>query len=142
MSDIINNNKKYKCEYCSFFSNNKKDFQRHLTTKKHMRKINLNDENSGYICECGKQYSCNNSLYRHKKKCYFVNDNKTKHIYNKLLENIREKNKQLRKLLEHNKKIATNKEDKHILNINLFVTQYNDDVIKLSEFIKQNDNNK
>lgn len=66
----------YTCETCSFITNNKNDYKRHLMTRKHKILMNTNDDtnekNSEHIrheCVCGKKYKHLPSLYNHKKKC-------------------------------------------------------------------------
>ena len=67
----------FSCYICDFNTSNKKDYTRHLQTKKH----NTNNcqllsiENTQkypiaiYECKCGKIYKDNSGLWRHKKKC-------------------------------------------------------------------------
>lgn len=85
--------KNYLCENCNYSSCNLKDYKRHLLTAKHKRltvsypkKEKIPIYNS--ICECGKKYKHKQSLYNHKKKCLFVNQEETEErepeIQNKL----------------------------------------------------------
>lgn len=65
------------CEKCYFNTSNKKDYSRHLKTKKHI----FNDCQGfstdftqkplkiSYDCDCGKSYKDSSGLWRHKKKC-------------------------------------------------------------------------
>jgi len=63
------------CESCDFNTCNKKDYNRHLNTKKH--KINVSQcfamdftQKNPYCCEnCGRMYKDNSGLWRHKKTC-------------------------------------------------------------------------
>jgi hypothetical protein len=64
------------CEKCHFQCSNKKDYTRHLLTRKHTNgsKMIVNDsdlmpKNPKYICECGKSYKWDSGFYRHKKTC-------------------------------------------------------------------------
>jgi ribosomal protein L32E len=64
----------FACENCNFNTCNKKDFNRHIQTKKH--KINDyqclsmgNTQKTLHECSCGKTYKDNSGLWRHKKKC-------------------------------------------------------------------------
>lgn len=74
----------YVCEYCNFSTSNKKDYMRHLSTRKHeINKISMENlrntqetpiitpENpTAYCCEyCSKSYKEPSGLWRHKKKC-------------------------------------------------------------------------
>ena len=83
--------KKYICEKCCFFSNNKTDYNKHIRTIKHSsvtmangmandsaRNLAKNYENDNtifqescyqYTCECGKKYRHKSSLCKHKKTC-------------------------------------------------------------------------
>ena len=68
--------KKNICEFCHYRTSNKKDYNKHLTTLKHINTINTITNNNlsplvdkEYICECGKKYKHNASLFNHKKKC-------------------------------------------------------------------------
>lgn len=71
------------CQYCDFNTCNKKDYNRHLSTKKHTTavKILTNVYTQGdltsvickkYTCVCGKYYTHRQSLFNHKKKCVSI----------------------------------------------------------------------
>jgi hypothetical protein len=68
------------CEKCNFISFNKKDYTRHLETKKHKSNHiggfsntkNPKKTPHDYSCACGKIYKDNSGLWRHKKKCEFA----------------------------------------------------------------------
>lgn len=83
--------KKYICDNCSFYSNNKTDYNNHLKTIKHcsvtmanemandsarnlakIEKIKIIDNIDYYTCDCGKKYRHKSSLCKHKKICYFL----------------------------------------------------------------------
>ena len=70
--------KKYTCEKCDFACSNKKDYNRHLDTKKHksadLEQIEQEKPQKTpdeYSCECGKEYKARNSLWYHKKICKY-----------------------------------------------------------------------
>ena len=67
---------KYSCETCNYFTCKKNDYDKHISTDKHKKTTNvyhclpINDkETKQRVCECGKKYSCKQTLYVHKKKC-------------------------------------------------------------------------
>jgi predicted RNA-binding Zn-ribbon protein involved in translation (DUF1610 family) len=68
---------KYSCETCGFNTGNKKDYNRHLLTAKHIngtKKNNIEQENPGisqiYRCEnCNKSYLSRSGLWNHNNKC-------------------------------------------------------------------------
>jgi hypothetical protein len=73
----------YLCEKCNFISFNKKDYTRHLATLKHTSNhigVFSNPKKPqktphAYSCGCGKVYKDNSGLWRHIKKCQFVQIN-------------------------------------------------------------------
>ena len=59
------------CEQCDYKCSKKSDFNKHLSTAKHLRTTNDYENVSTHICgNCKKLYSCRQNLYRHKLKCY------------------------------------------------------------------------
>jgi hypothetical protein len=76
------NSNNFVCELCHFKCFKNSDYNRHLTTSKHLKLINANEilfhaseKNAEidkvFICSCGKKYNHNSSYYRHKKNCNF-----------------------------------------------------------------------
>jgi len=68
---------KYTCELCDFYTNKKDHYDKHLITKKHMKKINnkITDNNvvSKTQCSCGVIFNNRTTLWRHKQMCKIVN---------------------------------------------------------------------
>ncbi len=67
---------KYSCEICDYGTSNKKDYKKHLTTRKHINRTELNCKspnivpNNHFGCDvCGRSFKARNSLWYHKKKC-------------------------------------------------------------------------
>jgi transcriptional regulator with PAS, ATPase and Fis domain len=66
----------FACNLCHFLSCNKKDYNRHIETKKHIFNVSQcfsieKTQKNPYECHCGKTYKDNSGLWRHKKKCIF-----------------------------------------------------------------------
>ena len=68
--------RKFTCDLCDYVTGNKKDYTKHLLTRKHLNRTELNDieqekgESGNYICKnCKKIYKARNSLWYHEKKC-------------------------------------------------------------------------
>ena len=65
------------CEYCDYSTSNKKDYNKHILTRKHLNTKNYKEngikipKNRIFACECGKTYPYQGSLYNHKKKCSY-----------------------------------------------------------------------
>jgi hypothetical protein len=71
---------KYMCEFCQTKTSNKKDFEKHLATDKHTKKIPLTEfiiplteksPNEAFFCcqKCDKNYKTRVGLWYHKQKC-------------------------------------------------------------------------
>ena len=63
---------KFYCKKCDFLTSNKKDYNRHLLTRKHKKtpKIGVKIKNVEYKCIfCERTYKYKSGLSRHKKKC-------------------------------------------------------------------------
>jgi hypothetical protein len=80
MTDIFVpiNPQNYECSDCKYITANKKDFNKHILTSKHLRltkylqnvpEIPIQDKI--FICDCSKEYKHRQSLYTHKQKCTF-----------------------------------------------------------------------
>ena len=64
--------KKFCCDKCNYYTSNKKDWNRHIVTTKHITHINptsLASKTKSLECKCGKVYKHRSSLSLHKKTC-------------------------------------------------------------------------
>ena len=79
MTKFLQKNAKfYECKSCSFISSNKRNYDVHLTTRKH-REMTMNDDNLAnlakmFVCECGNSYKYRQGLFAHKKKCRIIKE--------------------------------------------------------------------
>ena len=88
---IVNDSKKsqkvakiFYCNFCDYTTCKKTDFQKHLSTEKHLKSENdskmvVNDSEKSqkiahFICKCGKIYKYDSGFYRHKKTCHEITD--------------------------------------------------------------------
>lgn len=96
----------FKCEPCNYASLNKKDYNKHLITKKHCRSNNT--ENRVYACDkCDCSYKFHSGLWKHKLTCDGIKKTETDipkimDIIAELVKSNIELNKQL---VDSNKKI-------------------------------------
>ena len=123
------------CENCDFKCSYKKDFTRHLNTKKHKNSLLTTLDNAFYLkkpkfiycCEnCNKTYSDRAGLWRHKKKC--ATQEKESETMTEKETSITENNLILT-LLHQNNQLQTQIielcKDKTVTNINNIGTQIN-----------------
>ena len=69
-TDTTQKTLKYNCEKCCFYTNNKNDYRRHVSTSKHKISNGLLKKTQSYDCEhCNKSFNDRSGLWRHKKKC-------------------------------------------------------------------------
>lgn len=160
MSEELDTNT-YFCEKCKYFTNNRKDYNKHLQRKKHLIGIIESEEKIKHICECGKMYVHRSSLNNHKKKCIHheqiisVSD---KIDYEKMITTLIDENKELRKTLVEQSKLINevipklgnninvnnvsnvsninNIKNVNKFNINLFLNEQCKDAITMDNFIK------
>jgi hypothetical protein len=55
------------CDICDYITSNKKDYNKHINTIKHIN--NQKSPEHNMVCECGKTYTNRASLFNHRKVC-------------------------------------------------------------------------
>jgi len=153
----------FNCNLCLYSTSNKKDYNKHLTTRKHInndKMITNNDEkipkSPQYECSCGKVYKYRQGLHIHKKKCHhkpsttqtadpqqfqiileLIKDNK------EIKDFLIEQNKQLLKLsttqIGNNNDINSHNKISNKFNINMFLNEKCKDALNISDFVSQLD---
>jgi hypothetical protein len=152
---IPKNPQKYLCLICDYNTYNKKDYDKHLSTVKHKKRIYVTNgdtkipENPQFICEnCYKQYTSRNGLWKHKKVCTHSNDDK---IVEKLTSLIIDVVKQNQDIIKQNNELTTKITDvckyetnntitncnnnNKTFNLNVFLNETCKDAMNMSEFI-------
>lgn len=156
--------KKYICDTCDYSTNNKKDFIKHNSTRKHNLLTNPNEilppqkEERKYVCCCGNEYKHMSSLCNHRKKCsgqrienYAEKNENTKSINaNLLLEIVKqtnefksllvEQNNKINELASQNTMIQNNITTNHTthnnsFNLNVFLNEQCKDALNLMDFV-------
>jgi hypothetical protein len=150
--------KKYICETCDYSTNNKKDFIKHNSTRKHAILTRPNEfvappnepEMREYSCKCGKIYKHMSSLCNHKKKCTeqnrepgkdellinaLLSENSTAINANLLLEIVKQTNEFKTLLVEQNNKI--NELASHNTMIQNNITTNNNNSFNLNVFLNE-----
>ncbi len=114
----IKNDKKYCCEICDYNTCKLTDFNRHLTTIKHLSNIsatasNEKNEKITFTCEnCNKFYKDRTGLWRHKKTCLNTNSNNTEIIESSIEPN---NSKLIMQLIKENKELKNGQSDKDLI---------------------------
>jgi hypothetical protein len=156
---------KFYCILCDYNCIKKSNFEKHLSTEKHKKRllddqIMTNDDQKVakvaqplFTCECGKKYKYKQGLSVHKKKCNFILDEQSDNSNNqltlsndvvlKLLNDNQElKNiifKQQEQISELIPKVGNTNNtinNNQKFNINVFLNEQCKDAINLSDFIK------
>ncbi len=157
------NAENFYCKICDFKTSKQSNYNKHLLTAKHKKstKINENQRKNAesnlkqFTCECGRTYKDRSGLWRHKKKCRFLEkevfeekedvkivNNEEISVKNMLLTMMNE-NKELRNMLKnqqetHNKQISNiiPKIGNNNISINVFLNEHCKDAINFSDFMK------
>jgi len=153
------------CEICQYNTCNKKDYSKHMLTRKHKILTNTNEISpknpkldfldKKYICCCGKEYKHASSLSGHKKKCSSINNSNVDNtfIQNKVQEDSTYKEmflemiNQNKELMNDNKELHktirkivpnignNNNSNNSQVNINLFLNEHCKDAINIMDFV-------
>ena len=150
----------FNCETCDFKCYKKGDYNRHLLTRKHQIATDGNNvaiKKTSYICEiCNKEYMDRTGLWRHKKKCSIVQEEKqsnTNSIPSTDLEKMTELFKHMltqnqdfmsdiiEKVMpeigmKHSHNTNTNSLNTNNFNIQMFLNDHCKNAMNLSDFIQ------
>ena len=132
------------CKKCNFFTNNKKDFERHIKTSKHEKQQEV-----FYICDfCNKTYKTRSGLWKHKKTAHKeVVVKKNTEVNNSNENKTEEKIDKLEKMvitaLEDNKRtidtllpnIGNTYNTTNKMTINVFLNEQCKDAINMNTFV-------
>ena len=159
--------KNFYCKCCDYYTSDKKDYNKHLLTRKHRKSANSDKNNRivEFCCEfCGKTYKYNSGLSRHRKKCkmrnmenvendnsyHFVTQNGKNEEKNKkddtlikLLMQQQEQTNQtiqlLKEAVDANTKMSKNvgNNNNNTISINLFLQEKCQNAMNLTDFIDQ-----
>ena len=155
---------KFICNICDYYTCKKSDYDKHVLTRKHSKTTNLFtnvDINSPkvaakiYACDCGKEYTHRQSLYIHKKKCSFTNNEEIEYdgenkIINEndptdkeLIMLLIKENSELKNMMievikngTHNTNISyNNNSNNKSFNLNFFLNETCKDAMNIMDFV-------
>ena len=139
----------YTCGPCNYSTIRKHDYDKHMATQKHRKRVStnitqpvLNSESLVcFSCDlCSKVYKHSKSLSRHKKEIHQENVTTNNDVYKKLEENAYRTEELFKKLTDLNSepKVVNNTINNTLINkqinINLFLDSEYKDAISLREF--------
>ena len=97
---------KFECKNCDYYTSNKKDYNKHLLTQKHILDLKQQTTEAPkreYLCDCGKQYTHRASLWNHKKHCDFqCNEHCEDDVHIPIPESTNVTNSLIVELIKHN----------------------------------------
>lgn len=152
-------NNQFFCKKCNFTCHKLSLWNRHLSTSKHQKDPNSDKKIqivNKYQCQCGKLYSHNASLHRHKLTCSHLitpvttvipitqdniheKEDFTKIIY-KLIENQQELTNKIIEMSMNHSNISNNNSNNtnshNKFNINFFLNETCKDALNLSDFVQ------
>ena len=152
----------YICDNCKYKTGNKKDFNKHLSTRKHLKICAgsivevLEEKNpQKFDCKCGKEFLTHGGLWKHRKKCvpkaYMVlegtecqdiSNNEIKVLTSLVMDVVKQNQELTKQMIELSKtSIITNNNNcnnntiNNKFNLQVFLNEKCKDALNISEFI-------
>jgi len=154
--------KNYKCDCCDYECSKQSDYNKHLLTGKHQKMTVLTKKaakvaNNAFVCNCGKEYTSRQGLWKHKKICTdpfdtnkIISENMPtdeptlKEMFLKVVEQnqaILLENQEMRKLLSETiPKIGNttnNTTNNNQFNLQFFLNEQCKDALNIGDFVEQ-----
>ena len=142
--------KKYICKNCNYYTSRKSQYFRHLETNKHYKNVHQNNEDAtkslhNFTCICKNTYLYKSGLYKHKKKCAMLNNDKKKISNEELFLSILKDNQDFKQMLiEQNSKIMELTKNTNVItnnnntnfNLQMFLNVQCKDALNITEFVE------
>jgi len=145
--------KKYCCINCDYYTSNKKDYNKHIKTLKHIKQqistdcqhfIPKNLQTSSFECnKCKKKYKDRSGLWRHNKNCKYISENEDNNYCeinnNELINYLMKENSELKKMIidvcKNNNNIITNNNcNNKTFNLQLFLDETCKNAMNIMDF--------
>ena len=91
--------KLFHCEICDVHCSIKTNLERHLNSRNHQKNDKKIQNDSKFICQCGKKFKYHSGLWRHKKKCELIIETHGNGSSNELIIKLLKQNQELQKLI-------------------------------------------
>ena len=150
---------KYRCDICDYVTSKKTDYEKHVTTPKHLNRtemiVNGSEKSQKiaklYTCDCGKIYKYDSGYYRHKKICNKENnENNEEKDVDKLVNYLMKENAEFKQLLiDQNKQMVelaknaghnvtnNNTTNNNSFNLNMYLNETCKDALNIMDFVNQ-----
>jgi len=150
--------KKFQCICCDYITSRKSQWDRHILTAKHQKETNSIQfvykivPEQIFNCECGSQYKCRQSLWRHRKKCVKNNSSESsakevehsefKILTNLVLDIVKQNQELTNKIVDICKTGQTNNisnsninSHNKTFNLNVFLNETCKDAMNITDFV-------
>ena len=163
-TDLVkNSNLFFVCKFCDYKCYKTHHYTQHKLTAKHLRKQNGNGGNQNIVsqhfqCGCGNTYKNRDGLWKHKKKCNFINltensdlidisetnielEQLSNIVFDMVKQNqefkqlILDQNKQIVELVGKPNTITNNNNTMNNFNLNFFLNETCKDAMNLTDFV-------
>lgn len=145
-TDILPNLPLFICEKCEYKTNTKKDYNKHILTRKHLNETTQTKKAPKCICSCGDQFNSRTTMWRHKKSCNrIVVQTQSSNI---IIELVKQNQEFKQLIIEQNQKIldlsskptttvnnniCSNNKTK--FNLNFFLNEQCKDALNITDFV-------
>ena len=147
------------CKFCDYSTSRNSQYNRHVLTDKHIRKLNGNSlvpkSSALYKCECDKIYASKSGLWKHKQICNSLSNISSKesteinklsnnevNIDKELIMSVMKQNNELQlQLVEllkngtHNTTFTNNNSHNNTFNLQFFLNETCKDAMNLTDFV-------
>lgn len=148
-------NANFCCLECDFKCFKLSDWKRHVNTKKHIYRLNGNQKkikNAEYECTCGKKYTSNSGLWKHKKSCKPQNCDDTFLTMDQLPKDFKITPQMFYDLLKQNNELQqsiialtkekvptniTNCGNNNTFNLQIYLNETCKDALNITDFVNQ-----
>jgi hypothetical protein len=137
------------CEKCEYTTHNKKDYTKHLLTRKHLDETIVKHKLLPLMCGCNKIFNSRTTLWRHKKICKNTNtENKNeennsdidisdKNLILTLIQQNNELQKQMLEVIKNGTNVNNTNINSHnkTFNLQLFLNETCKDAMNIMDFV-------
>ena len=141
---VPKSSEKFVCKSCNFNTSRKSQFDRHLTTSKHINETNetkMKQQSSiKFQCLCGIMFNSRTTLWRHKKNCLTPKEEKSTINDKELIMILVKQNSELLEVIKNGTHNITNSHNTNSLNktfnLQFFLNETCKDAMNIMDFVE------